>query len=111
MERIATTDDLLFVSFAGKVHAVDRLDGSILWTWKAPKGGGSSVTILPDLDRLFVSANGYTWALDPCTGAELWHQPFKRMGMGPTMLATMRSGSEALAMQWQSGESPQSSGD
>ena len=111
MERIATTDDLLFVSFAGKVHAVDRLDGSILWTWKAPKGGGGSVTILPDVDRLFVSANGYTWALDPCTGTEIWHQSFKRMGVGHTMLATMRSGSEALAMQRQPDETPPASGD
>ncbi|MFZ9881018.1 MAG: PQQ-binding-like beta-propeller repeat protein [Phycisphaerales bacterium] len=86
-----TTDDLLFVSFSDKVIAVDRLDGSIVWKWKAPKSTGL-VALLPSGDRLFVSINGYTWALDPTNGAELWFQPFKGEGVGVAMLATMRDG-------------------
>lgn len=89
--RVLTTDDLLFVSFVDKVIAVDRLDGSIVWKWKAPKSTGL-VALLPSGDRLFVSINGYTWALDPTNGAELWFQPFKREGVGVAMLATMRDG-------------------
>lgn len=86
-----TTDDLLFVSFVDKVFAVDRNDGSIVWKWKAPKSTGL-VALLPSGDRLFVCINGYTWALDPTDGAELWFQPFKGEGVGVAMLATMRDG-------------------
>jgi outer membrane protein assembly factor BamB len=86
-----TTDDLLFVSFTKKVFAVDRLDGTIVWKWTASKSMGV-VTLLPSGDRLFVSVNGYTWALDPATGAELWYQEFKGEGLGVAMLATMGDG-------------------
>jgi outer membrane protein assembly factor BamB len=89
--RSLTTDDLLFVSFGDKVIAVDRVDGSVVWKWKASKSTGL-VALLPSVDRLFVSINGYTWALDPTNGAELWFQPFKGEGMGVAMLATMRDG-------------------
>jgi outer membrane protein assembly factor BamB len=89
--RALTTDDLLFVSFGDQVIAVDRLDGSIVWKWKAQKSIGL-VALLPSGDRIFVSINGYTWALDPTNGAELWFQPFKGEGIGIAMLATMRDG-------------------
>jgi outer membrane protein assembly factor BamB len=95
--RALTTDDLLFVSFNGKVIAVDRLDGSIVWKWKAPKSTGL-VALLPSGDRLFASSNGYTWALDPTNGAELWFQPFKGEGFGVAMLATMREGASDAAV-------------
>jgi len=88
-----TTDDLLFVSFRGKVIALHREDGTVIWKWKAPKGGGGLVTLLPDGDRLYASCQGYTWALDPCNGAELWFQPLKGEGVGTPMLATMRCAS------------------
>lgn len=95
--RALTTDDLLFVSFVDKVIAVDRLDGSIVWKWKAPKSTGL-VAMLPSGDRLFVSINGYTWALDPTNGNELWYQPFKGDGVGIAMLATMRDGGSNAAL-------------
>jgi outer membrane protein assembly factor BamB len=95
--RALTTDDLLFVSFVDKVIAVDRLDGSIVWKWKASKSTGF-VSLLPSGDRLFVSVNGYTWALDPTNGAELWFQPFKGEGVGIAMLATMRDGASDATM-------------
>ncbi|NBX25786.1 MAG: hypothetical protein EBQ99_07020 [Planctomycetes bacterium] len=87
-----TTDDLLFVAFNGRVIAVDRLDGTEVWRWKAQaSGAGTAVPILlPDGDRIFVCCSGYTWALDPLDGRVLWHQPFKGEGMGIPSLATMR---------------------
>jgi outer membrane protein assembly factor BamB len=95
--RTLTTDDLLFVSFSDKVIAVDRLDGSIVWKWKASKSPGL-VALLPSGDRIFVSINGYTWALDPTNGAELWFQRFKGEGIGVAMLATMRDGASNAAL-------------
>jgi outer membrane protein assembly factor BamB len=55
------------------------------------------VAILPDGDVVFVSTQGYTWALDPATGRELWHQPFKGEGWGIPTLATMRGTSSSAA--------------
>ena len=95
--RTLTTDDLLFVSFRDKVIAVDRLDGSIVWKWKASQSAGL-VALLPSGDRIFVSINGYTWALDPTNGAELWFQGFKGEGIGVAMLATMRDGASNPAL-------------
>ncbi len=92
MAESITTDDLLFVSFAGKVFALHRGSGEVVWKWKAPNGTGL-VTLLPDGDRLFASCQGYTWALDPCEGTPLWFQELKGEGMGTPMLATMRGAS------------------
>lgn len=87
-----TTDDLLFVAFNARVIAVDRLDGTEVWRWKAKASGATSGVpiILPDGDRLFVCCNGYTWALDLIDGRELWYQPFKGEGTGVPSLATLR---------------------
>lgn len=89
--------DLLFVSFYGKVFALHRLTGAQVWRWSAPKGSGGPVMLLPDGDCLFACCNGYTWALDPATGAERWYQPFEGEGTGIPMLATMRSTSGQAA--------------
>ncbi len=90
-----TTDDLLFVSFRGKVFAIHRGTGEIIWRWQASKGNSGAVMLLPDGNTLFVSADGYTWALDPRDGREIWFQPFEGEGVGIPMLATMRSASVA----------------
>ena len=85
-------EDLLFVGFNGRVIALHRENGVVVWRWQ----GGSSgqyVCVLPDGDRLLVSCRGYTWALDPLNGSELWHQPLKGEGTGVPSLATMRRGS------------------
>jgi outer membrane protein assembly factor BamB len=81
--------DLLFVAFNSRVFAIDRLTGEIVWRWKASSGMGF-VSILPDRETLFVSCSGYTWALDPRDGSELWHQKFAGEGSGIPVLATMR---------------------
>lgn len=104
------TDDLLFVGFAGRVLAVDRTDGSVVWKWKASKSTGL-VSMLPSGDRLFVSVNGYTWALDPTSGAELWFQTFKGEGVGIATLATMREGASDPTWAAAEEESSSSGGD
>ncbi len=97
MKSIA--DELLFVGFNGKVIAVHRATGELIWRWYASKGGRSTIMILPDGDRLFVCCQGYTWALDPATGRELWFQPFRGEGVGIPMLATMRGSSDGQALR------------
>ena len=89
MKRI---DDVVFIGFAKKVFAVDRYDGSIQWEWKAAHGSGF-VSMMLDEDRLIVSCSGWTWCLDPLTGEEVWHQPFKGKGAGIPSLVSVRAGS------------------
>ena len=48
--------DLLFVGLNGRVLALDRYDGSVVWEWKVPKAA-SFVSVLVDGDRLIAGAN------------------------------------------------------
>ena len=57
-----TVQDLVFVGGGGRVVALDRYDGSVVWKWKAPRGRGflaalspiSYVSVALDGDRLIV---------------------------------------------------------
>ena len=57
--------------------------------------------MLLDRDLLFAAMQGYTYALDPRTGVELWHNPMKGFGFGITSLATV-SGQTSVALAAQS---------
>ena len=46
------------------------------------------MTLLPDGDRLVVSAGGYIYCLDQETGRERWHNPLTGFGVGVAALAT-----------------------
>jgi outer membrane protein assembly factor BamB len=83
-------DHAIYAAFNGRVFALDRRDGSILWRWTTPKGG-NFVTLLPDGDLLLVCSDGYLWALRAEDGLCLWSQPFKGEGTGIPVLASPRS--------------------
>jgi hypothetical protein len=78
-------DDLVFVGLNGRVAALERATGEIIWEWKR---GGTYVSLLVEGERLFVSVDGYTYCLDGRTGEELWFNPLKGYGTGPAALAT-----------------------
>jgi outer membrane protein assembly factor BamB len=84
------TENMVFVALNGRVVALDRDSGRIRWRWQAKKSG-SYMTLLPDGDRLVVSAGGYIYCLDPATGEELWDNPLTGFGVGVAALATLRS--------------------
>lgn len=86
-------DHAIYAAFNGRVFALDRRDGSILWRWTTPNGG-NFVTLLPDGEQLLVCSNGYLWTLRAEDGLCLWSQPFKGEGTGIPVLASPRSGSE-----------------
>ena len=89
-------EDVIFIGFAKQVFAVDRYDGSIQWEWKAAHGSGF-VSLMLDGDRLIASCNGWTWCLDPMSGSEVWHQPFKGKGTGIPAIVSTRSNSSGGA--------------
>jgi outer membrane protein assembly factor BamB len=93
-------ENMVFVGLNGRVVALDRDSGEVLWQWQATKFGQQHMTLLPDRDRLIVSAGGYIYCLDPQTGGEHWHNPLTGFGIGVATLATIRSHSthsEAVA--------------
>ena len=79
--------DVLFVAFNGRIAAVHRDTGELLWSWKAPHGSGF-VAVLVDGDQLFASVQGYTWCLDPLTGDVVWENLLSGFGFGIPCLAT-----------------------
>jgi hypothetical protein len=83
-----TTEDMVFVALNGRVVALDWEAGHIHWQWQAPKSG-SYMTLLPDRDRLVVSAGGYLYCLDAATGQQLWENPLTGFGCGVAALATV----------------------
>jgi outer membrane protein assembly factor BamB len=92
---------LLFLGLNGRVAALDRDSGEIVWEWTAKdpdkhRAIGGYMTLLVDQGQLFVSANGYTYRLDPLTGAELWANPLRGWGTGPTALATSTAASQQV---------------
>ena len=91
--------DLVFVAFNSYVLALQRDTGDIVWQWKSPKGRSSHVALLLDGDRLIVSVQGYTYCLDPLTGAQYWANHLKGFGFGVPSLASIsgNSGSAAAA--------------
>jgi hypothetical protein len=91
--------ELLFLGLNGRVAALARASGEIVWEWEAKNKNipvRGYVTLLVDQDQLFVSANGYTYRLDPRTGVELWANPLRGWGTGPTALATSTVASQQV---------------
>lgn len=81
-------DYLIFVGFNHHVVALSRDDGSIVWTnSNIPRG---YISLMLDGDQLIVSSNGYMYCLDPVSGRELWRNPLKGMGTGPTAMVSVR---------------------
>lgn len=56
------------------------------------------VSVLFDGEALFASCAGEVFALDPKTGALLWHEPFKGLGTG-FITMTSESGGASTAVQ------------
>lgn len=90
----ANPADLIFVGFNRQVCALHRDTGELVWSWKAAEGSGY-VVLLYDTDRLIASVQGYTYCLDPSTGAELWSNPLKGFGVGVPCLASISGVSSA----------------
>ena len=83
-------DQLIFTGFNSRVAALNRDTGETVWMWKSPHGTGYT-TVMLDGDRLIVSVEGYTYALDPLSGQVLWYNQLAGMGLGVATLASIRA--------------------
>tara|TARA_B110000495_G_scaffold116431_1_gene100998 strand:- start:2392 stop:2736 length:345 start_codon:yes stop_codon:yes gene_type:complete len=80
--------DVVFIAFNRQVIALDRYNGETVWDWKASKGSGFPAMLL-DGDRLIVSVQGYTYCLEPITGAEVWMNELKGFGTGTASIVSV----------------------
>lgn len=89
--RAPASDRYAFVGLNGRVFALNKRSGRMVWEWQAKKGMGY-VSLHLDGDILIAGVQGYIYALNPKTGRELWNNPLKGKGLGIVSLCT-RSGS------------------
>jgi hypothetical protein len=90
-------DRLIFVGLNGRVSALDRDTGEIVWETREGRG---YVSLLLDGDRLIAALNGYLYCFDPYNGAVLWRNPLKGYGLGIAHLASVRGqGSQTVIQQ------------
>ena len=93
-------ENMVFVAAKGKVVALDRCDGSVLWRWRAGKGAGfwaslvmsDFTSIAIDGDRLMVATSRFIWCLEPMTGETVWKSKIKDFSGGYPLIVTARSG-------------------
>jgi outer membrane protein assembly factor BamB len=83
-----SVNDLVFVGLNGRVIALQRDTGDLLWKWAPTTTAAGFVAFVVDGDRLFVSDNGYIYCLDALTGEEIWHNPLTGFGTGIAVVAT-----------------------
>ena len=60
----------------------------MIWKWQIPKGKAYPAVLL-DRDRLFVSAMGVTFCLDPWTGKVFWENELPGTGYGIATIAAV----------------------
>ncbi|MGB8353032.1 MAG: PQQ-binding-like beta-propeller repeat protein [Chthoniobacteraceae bacterium] len=80
-------NSVLFVGIKGKVTAINKRDGVILWTTKLSGGlGDDFVTLTCDDTMLYAAARGEIHCLDITTGNVLWINRLKGYGIGVASL-------------------------
>lgn len=88
-------DQLIFVGLNGRVVAVDRERGRVIWNWHSPKPRRGFVSIMLDGDRVVAGLGGYLYCLDAETGRMLWENPLTGFGLGMFSLASVRGSSRS----------------
>lgn len=73
----------LFIGGRGRVYALDKVDGSIIWDIKLKSGffktGKDFVTLSEGLDFLFAFSYGIAFCIDKYTGNILWQREIKEL--------------------------------
>ena len=90
-------DRLVFVGINGRVSALDRDTGEIVW--ESHEKWAGDVSLLLDGDRLIAAINGYLYCFDARGGRVLWQNPLKGYGCGVAALISVRGQSSQTAAQ------------
>lgn len=85
------SDSPIFVGIGGSVLAIDASTGQERWRQKI-NSGATYTTVALLHDRLYATASGEIWCLDPVTGTVVWHNRLKGLGVGYVSIAGAESG-------------------
>lgn len=91
---------LVYLGVKSAVVALDRKTGGEVWRTALPakyKSSASIVNLFRDAEGLFASCAGELFAIDPRTGALLWHNALKGLGTGLITLASDLGGESQTA--------------
>lgn len=80
------SDIPVYVGIGGSVLALDASTGQELWRQKI-NSGATYTTVALVRGRLFATASGELWCLDPATGTVIWHNRLKGLGVGYVSIA------------------------
>ncbi|KAI8138031.1 hypothetical protein BJV82DRAFT_324557 [Fennellomyces sp. T-0311] len=105
-ERLKS-NDVLVISFSGKIYAVQKKDGTRIWRVEAPTGSNVSELVsseivslfITDDDQLIVGSGGRTACLDLFTGVTKWLN--KMPGCGYEEVGVIATSSRTLLPQVQ----------
>ena len=92
---------LVYIGIRHNVVAFDRKNGLEAWRTDLAvkyKSTAAFVNVVRDRDGLFATCAGELFALDPNTGAVLWHEPLKGLGTGLVTIATDLGGASATTV-------------
>lgn len=96
---------LVYVGVKHHVLAFDRKSGAAVWTTALPakyRSSGGFVNVVRDAEGLFATCAGELFALDPRTGALLWHEALKGLGTGLVTVATDLGGATQVSAMGES---------
>lgn len=80
------SDSPIFVGIGGSVLAIDASTGQERWRQKI-SSGATYTTVALLHERLYATASGEIWCLDPATGDVIWHNRLKGLGVGYVSVA------------------------
>src|SRR5258706_8590344 len=98
-DQMQTTpmDQMVFAGLNGRVMALNRDSGQIVWQWRSPKPRSGFGSLMLDGDRLLVGLSGYLYCLEARTGRLMWENPFTGYGVGIFSFASVRGQAQANA--------------
>lgn len=79
---------LIYVGIRKFVVALDERSGTEVW--RAPLKSGDFVTVSWDGESLLAANSGEVYRLDPQSGAIIWRNQLKGLGLGLVTLASSR---------------------
>ena len=102
-------DQMVFAGLNGRVMALNRDTGQIVWEWCSPKPRKGFITVMLDGDRLIVGISGYLYCLEAATGRLKWQNPLTGYGIALFSFASIRGqAQESTTAQYEADQ--QSSG-
>lgn len=83
-------DQMVLAGLNGRVMALNRDNGQIVWEWHSPKPRKGFVTVMLDGDWLIVGISGYLYCLEAASGRLIWQNPLTGYGIALFSFASVR---------------------